>query len=92
MNVQRTGWQIEKLLDDLRLTYETEIASTGSRYYRLDYCNTENGFTIRVSDHGQVYGNPLFDISDSPDSNTYKDVKLFLIDLAKKEKKYCESV
>jgi hypothetical protein len=83
MNVRRTGWQIENLAQKLHLCFDFDIASTGSRYYRFVQ-NSEDSFTVRVSDHGQVYGNPKFSI-DSTGDDTYKSVKQYLIDLAKRE-------
>lgn len=86
MNVRRTGWQIENLAQKLNLSFDFDIASTGSRYYRFTP-NSEDSFTVRVSDHGQVYGNPRFSI-DSTGSETYKMVKNYLVTLARNERKW----
>ncbi len=86
MDVRRTGCQIERLAERLGLSCESEIAETGSRYYRFNP-NCDDSFTVRVSDHGQVYGNPKFCI-DPDGFNTYKEVKAYLVDLARREREW----
>ena len=84
MNVRKISWQVENLLKKLSLPFEKYISSTNSHYFTL-YTNSEN-CEIRVSDHGQVYGNPTYCIDDTDDGETYSFVKKQLIILAKKEK------
>lgn len=91
MDIKRTVKQIENFCDKNEISYEDEFASTtNSVYIRIIPSDDEKeeAFTIRISDHGQVYGNPRFDLSDSPDSNTYAEVKKELVRIAKSEREY----
>lgn len=91
MNIKRTASQIKKFCDKNGICYEEEFAATTtSRYIKIIPSDDDNeeSFTIRISDHGQVYGNPRFDLSDSPDSDTYDAVKKELARIAKSEREY----
>ena len=91
MDIKRTAEQIINFCEKNDIFYEEEFAATtNSRYIRIIPSDDDNeeSFTLRISDHGQVYGNTRFDLSGSPDSDTYDAVKKELVRIAKSEREY----
>jgi hypothetical protein len=87
MNVRKIAWQVENLLTKLNFCYEKQVASTGTFYFNV-VVNCRDSFSIRVSNHGAVYGNPLFSIDATDDGDSYRTMKTYLVELTKKEEEW----
>jgi len=57
--------QLEALLDRYQLRYRLSIASTNSRYYRID-SDTEE-IAVRVADHADAYCTATFTVDPATD-------------------------